>query len=184
MKEKLILGLLISMMGVGFAVNLLSNPSFETNSFNYTSNVFNTAISNGVWANTTETLRLASPGGCYGGSYCMVINKTSVSANKGFEQIISFTPGNYTRMNVSIWAKKFGLNPANSTALYMMFLNPSKGVISFYSTSFTPGDSWAQIRINGGSIPANTSYVQIIVTTLTTGMQSGVFDYAELTPYN
>lgn len=182
MKEKLMLGMLISLMAFSFGVNILSNPGFETNSFQYTSNVFNTGITSSQWANTTETGRLNSNSTCHSGSYCMGILAWSAAANKGFEQIVAFTPGSYTRMDFKIWTKKISAN-AYKHAMYLRFLNSSKGVLSFYSVTFDPTSNWTQRSLVGASIPAGTAYVQAIVTTTTSGSQNTTFDDATLEPY-
>ncbi|MDD5096255.1 MAG: hypothetical protein PHY95_01955 [Candidatus ainarchaeum sp.] len=181
MKEKLMGLALICLMAFSFGVNLLSNPGFETNSFQYTSNVFNTGITNDHWANTSYAMRSTVS---HTGTYSMRINKVAGVSGRGFEQIVEFSIGNGTKMNASIWAKNTTKTSGHKYAMYVQYLNPAKGVIYFYSLGFYPTSTWTKYSINGMTVPANASYVQLIIVSLNTSYaQLAYFDDAELVPY-
>ena len=182
MKKTMMVGMLLCLMAFSFGINLLNDSGFESGESSGTPNVFSTSIPLYKWAITDEVFHLS--GIQHSGSWSIGINKLSgTGSNKGFEQIVPFNPGNYTRMRFSIWNYLWDCNSSKNAA-YVRFLNSSKGVIKFYSTSFDPKKwVWIQRNITGMTIPAGTAYVQVVVTTTTSMRQIVLYDDATLEPY-
>ncbi|MEM4626507.1 MAG: hypothetical protein QXF70_03755 [Candidatus Bilamarchaeaceae archaeon] len=164
-----------------FSINLLSNPSFETNSFLTVSSPFDTTINTSIWGKTNYVERVNNQS--YDGNYSLFVSKPIFQLNKGFEQIVYFSKGNYSTVDLSLYAKNnYGNN--GSYAMYVYFLDSNRSVLSYYYTFFVPQSNWSKFLLTNVSIHNNTSYIQVVVRApnVYSGVYSAYFDKIELIP--
>ncbi|MEM3422652.1 MAG: hypothetical protein QXY63_02900, partial [Candidatus Bilamarchaeaceae archaeon] len=111
------------------------------------------------------------------------VSKPIFQLNKGFEQIVYFSKGNYSTVDLSLYAKNnYGNN--GSYAMYIYFLDSNRSVLSYYYTFFIPQSNWSKFLLTNVSIHNNTSYIQVVVRTpnVYSGVYSAYFDKIELIP--